>query len=259
MILGAMQVGLVDFCVFFSRLYRNHLLYSSRSCAITGLSVGSFIALPLFASVGQRLNEIDAGNISRDLRQWAGSVRLPPFRKAGVIGVTALLWLFVGPLALGLIYELCFVISPSWFTEAEDRFNLKDFAMSWIVGSVLLNTWAGLCGLNFFTLDFWAIMGNGMIEGEDRRARQEAEQEHGVDGAEGPIWQGRDGRVARFLTCMRAVMFGFDWEKVDHVLLLAECAFPVSKTLCMMLVGPSLCYVLWFWSMNAVFGYQDCK
>ena len=113
--------------------------------------------------------------------------------------------------------------------------NSSDLVWSWLTGTVLLNTWACLCSLSVFTKDFWVNVGNGMleVEGDNRRDREEnaaAAQEDGDDGA-GPGWQGKDGRMARFFAALKSVFSRWEWETVDHVVLLVECAIPVSKTL----------------------------
>lgn len=176
---------------------------------------------------------------------------------------TLVCWLLVCPLTLGLIYELCLIKSPSWFSGEEALVNSTDLAWSWVTGTVLLNVWACLCSLNVFSKEWWAAVGHGMleVEGENRRDRQEnaatpqeAEQDHS-----GPGWQGKDGRTARFFTALKTVFSRWEWERVDHVVLLVECAIPVSKNLVTLLVAPSLCCLLWFWSMDAMLDLGDSK
>ena len=232
-------------------------------------AVGGFMAFPALSFIGSVLSKVNYTSIWHGLRQWLGSFRFPPLRKAAVLAATAILWFLVGPMSLGLIYELCFIKTSSWFSGEEDFFDPKDLAMSWVVGTVLLDGWACLCSVSFFTKEFWFNLGNGMleVEGDLRRARQEAAAANevqqpgggggGAEGENGPVWQGNDGRLARFLSCLKAVLFKFEWETIDHVVLLVECAIPVSKTLCTLLVAPSLCCLLWFWCVDAMIGLDE--
>ena len=222
-------------------------------------AVGGALAYPALAFVGSLLRSINYASVSLSFRQWIGSFRLPPARKAGVLCFLTVLWLFVDPLTLGLIYELCFIKTAIWFSGEKVVVAPKDFLVSWVVGTVLLNTWAFLCSVSFFTKEFWVNMGNGMleVEGDDRRGRQEAANGDQNEADAGPVWQGKDGRTARFFACLKAVLGNFEWDAIDHVVLLSECALPVSKTLGTLLLAPLLCYILWFWSMNALVGVDE--
>ena len=226
-------------------------------------ALGGVIAVPMLAFGSSFLMSTDDLSTFQKVRQWLGSARAPPARKLGVLAATAMSWLVVCPLALGLNYELCLIKSPGWFSGEEVLIDLQGVAMSWLVGSVLLNSWACLCSFSVFTKTFWVNVGNGMLEvdGEhNRRDRQQnADAEGDQDGAGTLFWQGKDGRTGKFFSILKAALFNWEWDRVDHVALLVECAVPVSKNLGIALLAPSLCYLLWFWSMDAVVGLDDCK
>lgn len=216
--------------------------------------LGGVVAIPI-ASFGKSF----LGSIN--VRRWSGSFRLPPTRKFGVLAATGMLWLVVCPLALGLNYELCLIKSPGWFSGEEDFIDLQAMAMSWVVGSVLLNSWAFLCSWNVFSKTFWVNLGNGMLEVDVEQNRRDREQNANAqgnqNGAGALLWQGKNGRTGKFFGILKAVLFHWEWDQVDYVALLVECAIPVSKSLGITFLAPSLCYLLWFWSMDVLVGLSD--
>lgn len=230
-------------------------------------ALGGVLAVPLLGLGTSFL--MSSGDLTtiQKVGRWLGSARAPPARKLGVLSATAMSWLVVCPLALGLNYELCLIKSPDWFSGKEVLIDAQGVAMSWVVGSVILNSWACLCSLSVFTKAFWVNIGHGMLEvdregGEqNRRDRQQnADADEGdQEGAGVPKWQGKDGRTSKFFSILKAALLNWEWDRVDHVTLLVECAIPVSKNLGITLLVPSICYLLWFWSMDALVGLTDCK
>lgn len=228
-------------------------------------ALGGVLALPLMKLGSAFLMTTDNLTTLQKARLWLRSARSPPARKLGVLVTTAMLWLVMCPLTLGLNYELCLIKSSGWFSGEEVLIDAQGVAMSWVVGSVILHTWACLCSLSVFTKSFWVNVGNGMLEVDlaeqnRRNRRQNAEADEGVkEDAETRKWQGDDGRIGKFFSILKAVLLNWEWDRVDHVALLVECAYPVSKNLGISLLAPSICYLLWFWSMDALVGLADCK
>lgn len=218
-------------------------------------AAGSAIAFPTIARASSLV--MFRGNpLQQSLIQWIRSFRSPPLRKALVLLATLACWCLLCPLALGLIYDMCLIKSPSWFSGDEDLFRVRDLTWIWVTGTTLLNAWACLCSLNVFTKQFWVNVGNGMleVEVENRRERQDNGPMVGRedDDDSNPRWQGRDGRMARFFSSLKTICARWEWDAIDHVVLLLECSLPVSKHLGTLLVAPSLCYLLWFWSVDAL-------
>ena len=227
-------------------------------------ALGSVLAIPLMSLGRSMLMSTDDSTTLQKTRRWLRCARAPPARKLGVLVATSMVWLVVCPLTLGLNYELCLIKSPGWFSGEEALIDAKGFAMCWVVGSVLLNTWACLCSLSVFTKAFWVNIGNGMLEvdvEQNRRNRQQnvVADEGAQEGVETLQWQGKDGRIGKFFTILKAALLNWEWDRVDHVTLLVECAFPVSKNLGISLLAPSICYLIWFWSVDALVGLEDCK
>ena len=227
-------------------------------------ALGGVLAVPVLALGSSFL--MSSGDLTtlQKVGRWLGSARAPPARKFGVLAATVMLWLLVCPLALGLNYELCLIKSPDWFSGKEVLVDAQGVVMSWVVGLVLLNSWACLCSLSVFTKAFWVNVGHGMLEVDGEQNRRDREQNADADegdqgGTGAPKWQGKDGRTGKFFSILKAALFNWEWDRVDHVALLVECVIPVSKNLGITLLAPSICYLLWFWSMDALVGLSDCK
>ncbi|CAB9505838.1 ERAD-associated E3 ubiquitin-protein ligase DOA10 [Seminavis robusta] len=220
-------------------------------------AIGSLLAFPIMARGGSLLMSSSDSSVSESLIDWIGSMRLPPQRKGRVVLLAGLCWFVLCPLALGLSYELCLIKSAAWFAGEEVLMDTKGFFLSWMVGSILLNTWACCCSLSVFTKEFWVNLGNGIveIEGENQRGRRENGAQDQQD--QGPRWQGKDGKVAKFFAVWKSVIVLWEWDTVDHEVLLNECAIPVSKSLGLLLLAPSLCYSLWFGSIQATIGLSE--
>jgi hypothetical protein len=225
---------------------------------------GSAVAFPIMGLASSLLMSPESVPLKQSLSRWISSFRLPPMKKALVVLAALSSWCLLCPLVLGLTYELCLIKAPTWFSGDEDFFNPKDLAWIWVTGTTLLNTWACLCSLSVFTKGFWVNVGNGMleVEGENRREGQDDAAAPGGEGDDddfNPRWQGRDGRTARFFAALQTIFSRWEWESVDHVVLLVECAIPVSKNLCTLLFFPSLCYLLWFWFVDALLDLSESK
>ena len=199
--------------------------------------------------------QIGEGNFGGRLRQWITAFIPPPKQKLLVLAASFLLWCFVAPVALGLSYEMAAVKTSKWFHGGDVLLDMHSFALSWLLGFVVLNGWAFFAYFSVFTRQFWANVGNGMLEppldenGNPIPARIDPNAGRGDNrGANGDAvvdrmaWQGKEGRVARFFNLWRAVVFEWNWEKVDRVTLLDEFAYPVAKQVTSALVGSSLAF-----------------
>lgn len=194
--------------------------------------------------------------------QWMMAFRSPPRKKAVALLCAGTLWFVVSPTILGILYELAVVKSPDWFLEEIATFDLSTQLLSWLVGSILLNSWAFLCHFQVFTFDFWVNIGmDENQDGDDNRNGHPLQRGHGrvhvQENREGGVrpadtrsrqllnWQGSDGRIARFMDIWKAVVVNWEWEKVDPHTLLHDCAVPVSTQLAAALACPTLLYYLY--------------
>lgn len=193
------------------------------------------------------------GNLTRRFVNWVRAFKAPPKRKFLTFGVSVLLWCLVAPLSLGLSYEFAVVKTSGWFKGDEELVDIGSTLLSWVTGLVVLNTWAFFSYYSVFTKQFWANVGNGMLEppldenGNPLPPRNEDARRvnngRAVVGNNGMNWQGKDGRVARFLNVWRACLFEWDWEKVDRVTLLDDFSSPIARQLASALVGSTLSFI----------------
>jgi len=210
--------------------------------------IGAGFFFPSVSFLTRSINAVD-GSLYHRCRQWLGRFRRPPGRKMSVVLESFLLWIAVAPLVLGLSYEFVAVKSPKWFLGEEFFLDWKTCAISWFMGTVVLNTWSILLYYKFFTRQFWSNVGNGILEpplNEDgnpnpngrNNDREDANAEIGL------TWQGKQGRVARFFKIWRAVLLDWEWDAVDRTILIDEFARPTMKEIASALVGSSLSYQL---------------
>ncbi len=193
------------------------------------------------------------GNLARRIHTWMNAFKTPPKLKLVVFGVSMILWCFIAPVALGLSYEIAFVKPSRWFNGADQFVDIRSFILSWMAGLAVLNAWAFFSYFSVFTRQFWANIGNGMLEpplddnGNPIPVRHEDPRRADNRGGNGAFdrmnWQGKDGRVARFFGVWRACLLDWDWEKVDRVTLLDEFAGPISRQLASSLVGSILSFI----------------
>jgi hypothetical protein len=161
-------------------------------------------------------------------------------------------------MALGISYEIAVVKTPKWFAREESLVDVGAFLLCWLLGMVVLNTWAFLAFFSVFTKSFWTNIGNGILEppvdeigpadpprndGNGRNRDGDIFEEAGeVVGAPYRGWQGKGGRVARFFNIWRAVFLEWEWERVDKTSLLEEFARPAARQIASALVGSSLSF-----------------
>jgi E3 ubiquitin-protein ligase MARCH6 len=210
--------------------------------------IGAGLFFPLVSLLTRSINAVDGGLYHR-CRRWLERFRRPPTKKVLIVLESFLLWIAVAPLALGLSYEFVVVKSPKWFLGEENFLDWKTCAISWFMGTVVLNTWSFLLYFKFFTRQFWSNVGNGILEpplNEDGNPNPNARNNGREDGniEIGLSWQGKQGRVARFFKIWKSVLLNWEWDSVDRTILIDEFTRPTTKEIASTLVGSLLSYQL---------------
>lgn len=168
----------------------------------------------------------------------------------------------MAPLALGLSYEFVVVKSPSWFSREEAFVDWKTLGISWLMGTVVLNTWSFLLYFKFFTRRFWSNVGNGILEpplNEDGNPNPNARNndEEDADAEIGLVWQGNQGRAARFFKILRSVLLNWEWDSLDRTVMIEEFARPTTKEIASALVGSALSYQVALYAFTAIFSLRQ--
>lgn len=218
---------------------------------------GAGLFFPTISLLTKSINDAE-GSLFQRYRQWIGRYRSPPSKKLSIVLESFLLWIVLAPLALGLSYEFVLVKSSAWFLGQEIFIDAKTCAISWFMGTVVLNTWSFLLYFKFFTRQFWSNVGNGILEpplNEDGNPNPNARNNNVEDpnADAGLLWQGKQGRVARFFRVWRSALFDWDWSAVDRTTLLEEFARPTTKEITSTLVGSWLSYQLAGQAVLAIF------
>ena len=234
-------------------------------------TAGAGVAFPLLAKIVR----LAAGN---KFAAWKSGFHLPPrgSRKLRYVMQALLLWFAVMPLLLGLTYHLFVVKGTSFWLYKESPFSRKDIAMAWGVGTLLLNSWAGLCYVGAFKLGFWLNLLAGPLEVDPAAQPVVAPGAPNVDNAAdanvaevgngGPdaqpqqpepatdtlLWQGHDGLIGRLVDTMYAVLGKWEWDKVDRDVLLTRSLIPITQQLTILLLGPICAYLGWSTLLSAL-------
>ena len=237
-------------------------------------TAGAGVAFPLLAKIVR----LAAGN---KFAAWKSGFHLPPrgSRKLRYVMQALFLWFAAMPLLLGLTYHLFVVKGTSFWLYKESPFSRNDIAMAWGVGTLLLNSWAGLCYVGAFKLGFWLNLLAGPLE-VDPAAQPDVAPgapnidnadagagadvaEVGNDGPDAPplqpelvagtlLWQGQDGLIGRLVDIMYAVLGKWEWDKVDRDILLTQCLIPITQQLTILLLGPICAYLGWSTLLSAL-------
>jgi len=221
---------------------------------------GAGLFFPMASLLTRYINAVDQSLYQR-CREWLGLFRPPPTGKMLVVLESLLLWIAIAPLALGLSYEFAVMKSPKWFSREEPFLDLKTLAISWIMGTVVLNTWSFLLYFKFFTRRFWSILGNGILEpplNDDGNPNPNARNNAGEDAnaERGLIWQGKRGRVSKFFKIMRSVLLDWEWDTVDRTIMIDDFARPTAKEIASALVGSALSYQIVLCVVLTIFKVQ---
>jgi E3 ubiquitin-protein ligase MARCH6 len=214
---------------------------------------GSIFFFPLVRAFARNVLMVDVAT-SRRLGNWMRSFHLPSMPKAMVLVVTAAVWFGVAPFLLGVIYDIAFLKSSSWFMGQEPWMDRESALLSWAVGNFLLYLWSDACQSGVLTRQFWNFaVGGGEAAGAAAAGAGAAEQDENPGNAQAAAWhatgdnhlrltwQGKHGRMSNFWGVLWAVWLDWEWDKVDPVVLLQDCAMPVTVELFWTLFCPLAC------------------
>jgi E3 ubiquitin-protein ligase MARCH6 len=229
--------------------------------------IGAGLFFPSVSMISRSINSADE-NLRTRVSNWMSRFRRPPARKLLVLLQSFLLWFVIAPATFGISYEITVVKSSEWFGGEEKVCNSKSLAFSWFMGTVVLNTWSFLLYFKCFTRQFWANIGNGILEppiegnGDGNRGRRDELAQNDANRTEGQLivdysWQGNQGRVARFFRVWRSVLVDWEWETVDRTKLIDDFARPVTKQLASALVGSSLSFHLLLYAVFTMFPVEQ--
>jgi len=222
-----------------------------------GFGLGFMVVFPLVRKLACAIVAHRGSQLQR-LLAWIARFHAPPLHKAGVLLCTAMLWFGLAPLLLGFAYELAFVKSIDWFAATEPLVPRSEtMSLTWSVGALLLYTWTDGCILGVFTRRYRVFV----LEGHEDPVEENADNEEApawAGAGERRVmspWQGKHGRMARFFDTWKAVITNWEWDKVDEVTLLRECAFPVIFELLWTLLYPLASLGVLIWQFPLVSGW----
>ena len=201
-----------------------------------GFGLGFLIMFPLLRKLGSAFVANDTPLVLRFFR-WIRGANIPPSHKAAVLINSGLVWFFVVPWLVGFMYELAFVKSNEWFYGTEPHTGGHGWLLKWSLGTLIMYVWADLCIWGIFTRNYRALV----LEGRDIPDENAAAA--GDDGENGQLrltWQGKHGRVARFYDTWKGVITNWEWDQVNEVTLMRDCATPVLTTVFVTLAVPLL-------------------
>jgi E3 ubiquitin-protein ligase MARCH6 len=227
-------------------------------------AIGGCISVPFVSKLSQILRSCKENAKDRSCLgfytfvKWISSFKRPhSWRKVAVLFGAGLLWFAVAPTIIGSLYDLLLMKSSSWWEWKETLIGRKEVAEWWGTGLFLLNVWAAFCYFGIGTKEFWIeVIGPDDADNQDRnrdlnQARNavpvEAEQnenheddqvvEENITNTEtsemfrgaSTLWQGPEGRIAEFIRVWNRVLLKWEWDKIDHVTLLKNCALPIVQ------------------------------
>jgi E3 ubiquitin-protein ligase MARCH6 len=219
--------------------------------------MGGCLFFPVASLVASTVKEAARhSTMKARFQRWISRFHQPPSKKLLIFLKSMILWTFIAPLTLGVSYEIAAVKPRTWFAGEERLFDPVSMALCWTVGTVVLNSWAFFSYYSVFTGEFWANIGNGILEppldendgaagiARNNRNARGAEAENAEEVADGQIrgWQGKNGRVAKFFGVWKAVLFQWEWESVNKVPLLEDFARPITRQLASTVVGSFLSF-----------------
>jgi E3 ubiquitin-protein ligase MARCH6 len=223
--------------------------------------MGGCLFFPVASLVASTVKEAARhSTMKARFQRWISRFHLPPRQKLLIFLESWFLWSVIAPLALGVSYEIAAVKLGKWFAGEERLFDPVSMALCWTVGTFVLNSWAFFSYYSVFTGQFWANIGNGILEppldendgaagiARNNRNARGAAAENAEEVADGQIrgWQGKNGRVAKFFGVWKSVLFQWEWESVNKVPLLEEFARPITRQLASTIVGSTLSFQLSF-------------
>jgi len=227
-------------------------------------AIGGCISVPFITKLSQILRSCKENVEDRPclgfhtLVKWLSSFKRPRSRrKVAVLFAAGLIWFAVAPTIIGSLYDLLLMKSSSWWEWKEALIGWTEVAGWWGTGLFLLNVWAAFCYFGMGTQEFWIeVIGPDDADNQDRnrdlnQARNavpvEAEQDENPEDDQvveknttesertenlrgaSISWQGPEGRVAEFIRVWNRVLLKWEWDKIDHVTLLENCALPIVQ------------------------------
>jgi E3 ubiquitin-protein ligase MARCH6 len=222
-----------------------------------GFAVGSLIFFPAAKKLASTAFSMDSSLLD-SLQLWIQNFRVPPTSKVAVLVASLVIWIGVAPVLLGSTYELAFVKDSDWFSEGLPF--VDSWATCWGVGMLLLNLWGYCCAAGIFTRGFWLTMfdDRGVVHDADIGVEADDHDEAWVNVGDNHVrlrWQGKDGRITAFYRTLKLVLFNWEWDKVDHTVLLGQFALPVFTELMWIRMGPHACLYFCLWRFPALSGY----
>ena len=218
------------------------------------LAIGLAVVFPLLVILTRFMKQ---GNGTWNaLGRWVSSFSLPPRRKAVTMITTVGIWVILAPLLIGFLYDLLFFKTSVWFID-EDLFRILDetFVSSLTSGTLLLNIWAVMCYSNAFTQHFWSNLANAAFVEEIGLHGRQGQHPPVLDGVDTGVggggreyidcWQGKDGRIGRFVSVIKAVILKWEWEQVDPDILVYHFLVPIVNTLSFSFIVPVTFYISW--------------
>lgn len=212
--------------------------------------IGAVLFFPTSTMLIQSTKDGNERCLSR-IRKWLFRLNLPPFRKLCILAEACLLWFVISPTMLGVAYEVLFIKPAKWFEGPNSPICWNDAFLLWISGSAILNTWSFLLYFECFTKQFWANVGNGILEPPDDA--RHADDRDNFRNWDGKSWQGRHGRVAQFYGIWLRVFQNWEWDTIDKTLLLEDFARPVARELASALIGSSLSFQILLYLVSMAF------
>jgi len=264
LIIGPLAIG--RFCYYILR-FQDAWIHDPFAFAI-----GSMFFFPLGRKLLKSIISNERSVVTR-LALWISRFRLPPTRKLMYVIGAAALWFAVAPLLLGSIVDVGLIKSTDWFMGKEDWIDAKTIFLDWVTGFALLYVGEYMCIAGVMTKSFWDFMfpldggGDVPMQGQEGAAGNNnnnddmAVENHNdardvpevpVVGANGDVqhhaselemWQGPNGRIARFYETKLAVL-QWEWDKVDPSVLIYEVPLPITIALLLTLVVPLAAMVI---------------
>jgi E3 ubiquitin-protein ligase MARCH6 len=215
--------------------------------------LGFTIMFPFIRKTAKLIVSSDLTIQSR-LKAWIGRFHAPPIHKALILFATVTCWFGIAPLLLGLSYDIAFLKSIDWFDGKEPFYDLNSTYWSWMEGTVLLYIWADLCILGVLTRNYRVFVLDVQRQANDNDDTEEIHEGNTL--GRGLSWQGKHGRIARFWGVLKSIVQGWEWDQIDEVLLLHECAAPIVIELLYVLTIPILAYGFCFFRFPHLSGFS---
>ena len=196
------------------------------------------------ASVNDRIS------ITSKVYDWITTFKAPHgHRKNRVLFITSILWILAIPFMVGELYQMNFVESRNWFESLKFDFRIRELAEVWGEGFILFHSWAVMCYAGLFTKGFWSrfrrMLGANEnvqnLRGGLNGNRNLVEEDNGLGtrfNEEEIPWQGKDGKIAQFYTIVASILSKWEWEKIDHRILLTNVLYPITRQLFVTIVTP---------------------